>query len=134
MLAPSYAPRIGDPDFAKALVEDYGLDTGIGIMHHDACDNKVASQTVLTTARFDHGGSRLRRINHVNIEIAHLVSPEVQANLETELPDEKPEARKSGGKINPTDLERRLQAALDLLSDEGRACPPGHEARCLQCD
>ena len=117
----------------QALKEEFGLDTGLGIWHVEACDSKSASQKLLVGLALDHGNGDVRKILHVRVQILDRVGPEARKFLEQIFPDMTPSEVKKRGGPSQDGLDAQLAAAREVLQ-EGEIFATDRKLRCKACN
>ena len=116
----------------QALTDEFGFDTGIGILHLEACDCKPAAQRVLSTLSLDHGAGVTRTIQHVGSNIMHRIPKAAQRMMEELFPKVPPMALKSSGGPDEHALNLQLKRAREILEDPV-VFHDGATAWCVKC-
>ena len=114
------------------MKEEVGVDTGIGVMHLEACDCKPAAQRVLASLSLDHGAGVIRKIRHVGTNINSRVSQEAQGLMRDLFPRVKPLKLKAEGGPDPEQLDFALQTAREILEQKANF-QDGATAWCMNC-
>ena len=116
----------------QALTDEFGFDTGIGILHLEACDCKPAAQRVLSTLSLDHGAGVTRTIQHVGSNIMHRIPKAAQRMMEELFPKVPPMALKASGGPDEHALNLQLKRAREILEDPV-VFHDGATAWCVKC-
>ena len=116
----------------QALTDEFGFDTGIGILHLEACDYKPAAQRVLSTLSLDHGAGVTRTIQHVGSNIMHRIPKAAQRMMEELFPKVPPMALKASGGPDEHALNLQLKRAREILEDPV-VFHDGATAWCVKC-
>ena len=116
----------------QALTDEFGFDTGIGILHLEACDCKPAAQRVLSTLSLDHGAGVTRKIQHVGSNIMHRIPKAAQRMMEELFPKVPPMALKASGGPDEHALNLQLKRAREILEDPV-VFHDGATAWCVKC-
>ena len=116
----------------QALTDEFGFDTGIGILHLEACDCKPAAQRVLSTLSLDHGAGVTRTIQHVGSNIMHRIPKAAQRMMEELFPKMPPMALKASGGPDEHALNLQLKRAREILEDPV-VFHDGATAWCVKC-
>ena len=99
------------------MTDEFGFDTGIGILHLEACDCKPAAQRVLSTLSLDHGAGVTRKIQHVGSNIMHRIPQAAQRKMEALFPKVPPMQLKATGGPDEHALDLQLKLAREILED-----------------
>ena len=99
------------------MTDEFGFDTGIGILHLEACDCKPAAQRVLSTLSLDHGAGVTRKIQHVGSNIMHRIPKAAQRMMEELFPKVPPMQLKATGGPDEHALDLQLKLAREILED-----------------
>ena len=118
---------------ASQALKAFGLDTGLGISHLEACDNNKSSQKLLVGMELDHGNGVIRKILHVRVEIIERVGPVNRKWLQQIFPEMKPEEVKKRGGPSQDGLDAQLAAAREVLQ-EGEVFATDRKLCCKACD
>ena len=114
------------------MADEFGFDTGIGILHLEACDCKPAAQRVLSTLSLDHGAGVTRKIQHVGSNIMHRIPKAAQRMMEELFPKVPPMALKASGGPDEHALNLQLKRAREILEDPD-VFQDGATAWCVTC-
>ena len=114
------------------MTDEFGFDTGIGILHLEACDCKPAAQRVLSTLSLDHGAGVTRKIQHVGSNIMHRIPQAAQRMMEELFPKVPPMALKATGGPDEHALNLQLKRAREILEDPNDF-HDGATAWCVKC-
>ena len=114
------------------MTDEFGFDTGIGILHLEACDCKPAAQRVLSTLSLDHGAGVTRKIQHVGSNIMHRIPQAAQRMMEELFPKVPPMALKATGGPDEHTLNLQLKRAREILEDPN-VFHDGATAWCVKC-
>jgi len=115
------------------LKDECGLDTGIGILHLEACDCKPAAQRVLSSLSLDHGAGVTRKIRHVGSNILHRITEEAQGLMKELFPKVSPLTLKAGGGPDEDKLDLQLELAREILENNTNF-QDGATAWCVKCE
>ena len=99
------------------MTDEFGFDTGIGILHLEACDCKPAAQRVLSTLSLDHGAGVTRKIQHVGSNIMHRIPQAARHKMEALFPKVPPMQLKATGGPDEHALDLQLKLAREILED-----------------
>ena len=99
------------------MADEFGFDTGIGILHLEACDCKPAAQRVLSTLSLDHGAGVTRKIQHVCSNIMHRIPKAAQRRMEELFPKVPPMQLKASGGPDEHPLSLQLERAREILEN-----------------
>ena len=97
------------------MTDEFGFDTGIGILHLEACDCKPAAQRVLSTLSLDHGAGVTREIQHVCSNIMHRIPKAARRRMEELFPKVPPTQLKTSGGPDEHALRLQLERAREIL-------------------
>ena len=97
------------------MADEFGFDTGIGILHLEACDCKPAAQRVLSTLSLDHGAGVTRKIQHVCSNIMHRIPKAAKRRMEELFPKVPPMQLKASGGPDEYALSLQLELAREIL-------------------
>ena len=114
------------------MTDEFGFDTGIGILHLEACDCKPAAQRVLSTLSLDHGAGVTRKIQHVGSNIMHRIPKAAQRMMKELFPKVLPMALKASGGPDKHALNLQLKRAREILEDPD-VFQDGATAWCVTC-
>ena len=114
------------------MTDEFGFDTGIGILHLEACDCKPAAQRVLSTLSLDHGAGVTRKIQHVCSNIMQRIPPEARRRMLELFPKVPPLQLKARGGPDEDALSLQLVRAREILEDPS-VFHDGATAWCVKC-
>ena len=114
------------------MTDEFGFDTGIGILHLEACDCKPAAQRVLSTLSLDHGAGVTRKIQHVCSNIMQRIPPKARRRMLELFPKVPPMALKASGGPDEHALNLQLKRAREILEDPD-VFQDGATAWCVKC-
>ena len=114
------------------MTDEFGFDTGIGILHLEACDCKPAAQRVLSTLSLDHGAGVTRKIQHVCSNIMQRIPPKARRRMLELFPKVPPMQLKARGGPDEDALSLQLVRAREILEDPS-VFHDGATAWCVKC-